>query len=173
MALVLYYDCRWLFYNDYNVLEIEIKFEVHPGNFVAYRQDIRPWIRISDFFFFFPASVTVLFCVFTQRICAFWALVVPYMKGSDNFQCVWDLWYAFPWYFKLLWCLERKGNYWQTYLLSLRDNLSNIKCIPRLETKGRFWLGKCSIRRGKSLVVFVIRQYIFFSLNVQQNKRDK
>lgn len=41
LALVLYYDCRWFFYNYYNVLKIEIKFGVHPGNFVAYRQDAR------------------------------------------------------------------------------------------------------------------------------------
>lgn len=66
MALVLYDDCRPFFYN-YDVLEIEVKLKVYPGNFKSYRQDIRVWIRISDCF----ASVMVLFCGFRQRIYAF------------------------------------------------------------------------------------------------------
>lgn len=84
MALVLYDDCRPFFYN-YNVLEIEIKLEVYPGNFISYRQDVRAWIRISDFF---PLLLSWFYFVALDKE---FMLSELYTKGSDNFQCLGDL----------------------------------------------------------------------------------
>lgn len=67
LALVLYYDCRRFFYNYYNVLEIEIKFGVHPGNFVAYRQDAR-YSHSRSYFFFPHFCHGFILCFYTKNL---------------------------------------------------------------------------------------------------------
>lgn len=72
------------------------------------------------------------------------------MKGTDKFQCLGDLSYSFPWYLSFFDVWRGKKIIGKMYLLPL--NLSCIKCLPELETKGTFRLDLFSVGGGKSLM---------------------
>ncbi|KAI1231871.1 DNA-directed RNA polymerase III subunit RPC9, partial [Lamprotornis superbus] len=57
------------------------------------------------------------------------------MKGTDKFQCLGDLSFSFPWYLSFFDVWRGEKIVGKIYLLPLKDNLSYIKCLPRLETK--------------------------------------
>lgn len=76
------------------------------------------------------------------------------MKRTDKFQCLGDLSYSFPWYLSFFDVWRGKKIIGKIYLSPLKDNLSYIKCLTRLETKGTFRLGLFSVGGGKSLMGF-------------------
>lgn len=94
------------------------------------------------------------------------------MKGTDKFHCLGDLSYLFPWYLSFFDVWRGKKIIGKIYLLPLKDHLSYIKCLPRLETQGTFGLGLFSVGGGKSLMGLWYLN-VYFSLQKRKKTRDK
>lgn len=166
--LVLYF--RPFFCNCYNGLEKERKFEAHPGIFLAWRS--KSFNQIICLLYpllswFYLVILSEEFTLFVPWLCDIGKGVIP--------SAVCRILYAFPWYFKLLWCLERKGRYCKIYLLPPKCDLSYSKGSPGLKADGTLWLGMLSavLEGKKPQCFFVINWCLHFLPKCANNPKEK